>query len=92
MNSATRSPGNILLVNTGYKYIFQKFLGFIATEGGVSTEPGVPYLSRYPHNYSNFSISPVVHTCFIGGYFSSRNTIDNRNMMHQSDLLFYTCG
>ena len=32
----------------GYNCNYRKVLGFIATEGARSTEPGDPYLSRFP--------------------------------------------
>ena len=37
-----------------FKYNFQKVKGFIYTEGFGSTEPGDPYLSSFPQNYSIF--------------------------------------
>ena len=33
----------------GYKYKSRNVLGFLATEGAESTEPGDPYLSCFPH-------------------------------------------
>ena len=45
MRISPRVPGYIPLMSILYKYIYQKFLGFIDTEWGVSTVPGVPYLS-----------------------------------------------
>ena len=36
------------LLTIGYKYNSRKVLGFIATDGSLSTEPGDPYLSRFP--------------------------------------------
>ena len=47
---------------------------------------GVPYLSRYPNNYSNASILPVLHPCVIGRHFSGCNSIDNHIRMQKSDL------
>ena len=73
-------------MDIGYKYISQKVLGFIATEGSVSTEPGVTYLSHYPENYSNVYIHPVLTPHAIGSYFSDCNTIDNHRSVCQSDL------
>ena len=56
MNSAPIVPGDKPIMAIGYKCISQKVLGFIAVEGDGSTEPVVPYLSRYPENYYNLSI------------------------------------
>ena len=78
--------GNKPLMAIGYKYRSHKVLGFTSTDGGRSTEPGVPYLSRYPDNFPNVSISPVFCPHFIGGYFGAFNTIDNHNSMLQSDI------
>ena len=36
-------PGERTLLAIGYKYNSRKVLGFIATEGAGSTEPGDPY-------------------------------------------------
>ena len=48
MKITTRVPGNIPLMTILYNCRSQKVLGFISTKGDGSTEPGVPYLSRYP--------------------------------------------
>ena len=49
-------PGEIPLLAIGYKYDSRKVLGFIATEGSGSTEPGDTYLSCFPDIYSNVSV------------------------------------
>ena len=46
MNSTTRIIENIPPTTNGYKYSFCKVLGFIATEGGGSTDPNEPFLSH----------------------------------------------
>ena len=74
------------LLAIGYKYNFSKFLGFIATEGAGSTEPGDPYLSHYPDIYSNVSVRPVVPPHLLGRYLNACNETDNHNRMRQSDL------
>ena len=56
MKSTPRVPGDRPLMATVYKYIYQKVLGFIATEGAGITEPGAPYLNCYPVNCYNVSI------------------------------------
>ena len=56
MKSTTRVPGDIPLIYIGVTYNSRKVLGFIATEGAGSTEPGDPYLPRFPEKYSNVSI------------------------------------
>ena len=44
MNIAPRVTNDRPLMVIGYKYISQKVLWFISTEGGVSIELGAPYL------------------------------------------------
>ena len=43
MKSTPIFPGGIPLMDIGYKYNYRKLLGFIATKGAESTEPGDPY-------------------------------------------------
>ena len=81
MRIIPRVPGGRTLMAIGYKYNSRKVLGFIATEGGGSTEPGDPYLSHFPDIYSNVSVRPVVHPHLMGMYFNVYNAMDNHNMM-----------
>ena len=69
-----------------YKYRYYKVLGFIATEGGGITEPGVLYLSSYPGNYYNVSIFPIICHHAFGRHLSTYNSIYNHNRVLQSDL------
>ena len=80
-------PGESPLLAIGDKYNSRKVLGFIATEGAGSTEPGDPYLSRFPDIYSNVSVRPVVCPHLLGRYFNACNAIENRNSMRQSYIL-----
>ena len=86
MKITPRFPVESPLLAVGYKYNSRKFLGFIATEGAVSNEPGDPYLSCFPDIYSNVSFCPVVCPHLLGRYFNACNAIDNHNRMRQSDL------
>ena len=70
----------------GYKYNYRRVLGFIATEGYGSNEPGYPYLSSVPEIYSNVSVRPIVIPHLIGRYLNTYNMIDNRNRMRQYSL------
>ena len=81
MKITTIFPGEIPLLAIGYKYNSRKVLGFIATEGAGSTEPGDPYLSHFPEIFSNVSVRPVVRPQFIGSYFNACNAIVNHNML-----------
>ena len=58
-----------------------KFLLFMSTKGARITEPGDPYLSRFPEIYSNVSVCPVVSPYLLGRYFNACNAIDNQNRM-----------
>ena len=73
----------------GYKYNSRKVLRFIPTEGSGSTEPGDPYLSRFPDIYLNVSVFLVVRPHLLGRHLNACNAIDNHNMMWQSDLALY---
>ena len=86
LKSTPRFPCETSLLTIGYKYNFRKVLGFIATEGSGTTEPGDPYLSRFPEIYSNVSVFPFVRTHLLGRYFNTCNAIENHNRMRQSDL------
>ena len=70
----------------GYKCNYRKFLGFIATKGAGSNEPGDPYLCPFRDIFSKFSVCPVVHPQFLVRYFNACNVIDNQNIMRKSDL------
>ena len=56
LKSTPRFPGESPLLVISYKYNSRKVLGFIATERSGSTEPGDPYLSRFPDIYSDVSV------------------------------------
>ena len=75
MRSTSRVTCGRKILEIRYKYNSRKFLGFIATEGAVSTEPGVPYLSHFSDIYSNASVHPFVLTDLIGKYFNNCNEI-----------------
>ena len=60
MKSTTRVPGDIPLISIRVTYNSRKVLGFIATEGAGSTEPGDPYLSCLPDIFSCGSVCHVV--------------------------------
>ena len=79
-------PGDIPLVEIGYKYNYWKYLGYIVTKGAVSTYPGDPYLYCFLGNYSNVSILHIICTRVLGRYFDACNSIYNHNRMCKSDL------
>ena len=67
MKSYPIVPGDKPPMAIGYKYISQKFGGFIVKEVNRSTELGVPYLSLYPDNYYNVSIHPFFFLARLAG-------------------------
>ena len=52
-------PGGSPLISIGYKYNAQKVLSFIVTDNAGSTKTGIPYLSKYPDQFTNAAIRPV---------------------------------
>ena len=86
MKNTPRVPGGRPFLDIGYKYNYRKVPEFIATEGDGSTEPGDPYLSRFPGIYSNVSVLPIVGPHFLGRYFNACNAIENHNRMQKYDL------
>ena len=81
-----RVPNNRKLMVIGYMYNSRKVLGFISNEGDGSTEPGDPYLSRFPYIFSDVSVCPVFRPQFLGRYFNACNATDNQNRMRKYDL------
>ena len=86
MKSTSIVHGGIPIMSIGYRYNYSKVIGFIATEGGGSTQPGDSYLSQLPGIYSNVSVRPVFHPRFLCRSFNACNAIDSQNRMHQSDI------
>ena len=86
MKSTPIFAGERSLLTIGYKYNSKKVLGCIATEGDVITEPGYSYLSSFPDIFSNVYFHSVVSHHLLGRCFNACNSIDNHNMMRQSDI------
>ena len=68
------------LLAIGYKYNSRKVLGFIATGGAGSTEPGDLYLSLSPEIYSNVYVCPIVRPHLLGRYFNDCNDLFHPKM------------
>ena len=47
------------LIAIGYEYNAHKVLSFIVTDNIGSTKTGIPYLSKYPDQFTNVAIRPV---------------------------------
>ena len=52
-------PGDRPIIGIGYKYNAQKFLSFIVTDNSDITKTIIHYLSKYPDQFTNFSIRPI---------------------------------
>ena len=83
MKITPRFHGDVSIMSIGQKCTSWKVLVFIATQGCGSTDPGDPYLSRFPGNYSNVSICPVVFPILPDRYSNACNLIDNHNRICQ---------
>ena len=59
LRSKPMVPGGRPLIDMGYKYNTRKVLTFIVTDNAGSTNTGIPYLSKYPDQFTNVSICPV---------------------------------
>ena len=81
MKSTPRVTGGRKTMAIEHKYNYRKVIGFIATEGDQSIEPGDPYFSCFPDIYSNVSVCSVVRPRLLGRYFNACNEIDNHNRM-----------
>ena len=73
------------LISIGYKYNKQKKITFIDTDNTGSTQAGIPYLSKYPDQFSNVSIHPVAHPLVMYKFFGFVNYIDSLKKLSQSD-------
>ena len=52
-------PVDRSLIAIGQKYNAREVLSFIVTDNLGSTKTGIPYLSKYPDQFTNFAIHPV---------------------------------
>ena len=90
-------PGDKPLIAFGYKYNGQKVLSFIVTDNSGSTKTGIPYLSKYPDQFTNVAIRPVARTLVMSKNKSAVNEVDSHNKSRRSYLSlekrwFTQCG
>ena len=78
-------PGDRPLIAIGYKYKTRKVLSFIITYNVGSTKTGIPYLSKYPDQFTNFAVRPVDRPLVMSKK-SAVNEVDSHNKSRQSDL------
>ena len=78
-------PGDRSLSAIVYKYNPRKVLYFIVTDNSGSTKTGIPYLYKYPDQFTDFSIRPVARPLVMSKK-SAVNEVDSHNKSRQSDL------
>ena len=59
LSSNLMVPRDRSLIAIGYKYNVRKVIYFIVIENTGITKTGIPYLSKYPDQFTNVAISPV---------------------------------
>ena len=78
-------PGDMPLIDIGYKYNSQKFIYFIVTDNAGITKTGILYLYKYPDQFTNVAIRPVARPLVISNQYAV-NKVDSHNKPRQSDL------
>ena len=78
LRSKPMVPGYKPLISIGYKYNARKVLPFIFTDNTWSTKTGIPYLSKYPDQFTNVYILLVAHPV-IKSKKSAVNEVDSHN-------------
>jgi len=79
------------VVAVGYKYNTKKVLFFAMTKGAGSTEPGEPYVVKFPDSYGNPCSRHDERPAFLTRYFGNKghgfsNLIDFHNQERQDTL------
>ena len=64
------------IIYIGYKYNTWKVISFIVTYNTGITQADIPYLSKYPDQFSNVSIRPVSRPLVVYKLFVSVNEVD----------------
>ena len=78
-------PGDRPLIAISYRYKSRKVLSFIVTDNAGSKNTGIPYLSKYPDQFTNVAIRPVARPLVMSKK-SVVNEVDSHNKSRQSDL------
>ena len=72
------TPGYRPIISIGYKYNARKVLSFIVTDNAGITNTGIPYLSKYPDQFTNVAIRPVARPLVMSKK-SAVNEVDSHN-------------
>ena len=59
LRSKPMVPGGRLLIAIGYKYNVRKVLSIIVTDNTGRKKTVIPYLSKYPDQFTNVAIHPI---------------------------------
>ena len=86
LSSKPMVPGGRPLIAIGYKYNARKVLSFIVTVNAGSKKTGIPYLSKYPDQFTNVVIRPVARPLVMSKTFSAVNEVESYNKSRQSYL------
>ena len=69
-----------------YKYNLKKVLVFLLTKGAGSTQPGEPYLAKFPDKFGNVCTREVAWPEIISNYSNKSNMVDLHNQAQQAEL------
>ena len=86
LRSKPMVPGERPLLAIGYNYNERKVQQFVDTEREGSTKLGIPYLSKYPEQFTYVSIRPIACPLLMYKFFGSVNEGDSYNKSRQSYL------
>ena len=64
----------------------RKVLYFLVTDNAGSIQAGIPYLSKYPDQFTNVAIRPVDFLLVMSNFFGAVNEVDSHNKSRQSDF------
>ena len=78
--------GDRPLIAIGYKYNARKVIYFIVTYNTGSKKTGIPYLSKYPDQFTNAAISPVACPLVMSKNNSAVNEVESQNKSRKYDL------
>ena len=72
-------PRDRPIIVIGYKYNVRKVLYIIVKDNAGSTEEDLPYLLKYPDQFSNVAILPVDSPLVMYKFFGSVNEFEPHN-------------
>ena len=67
------------LIAIGYKYNARKVVSFIVTVDEGRIKAGIPFLSKYPDQFSNVAIHPVARPIVMYKFFEPVNEVEPHN-------------